>query len=75
MGHTALQVRYSPRTTPGHWSLLGNLYDSPDQQRVIKEALSAFARITRSKQTRRKEGTLSTLKFTIWSPCSRKQAS
>lgn len=39
-----LQVRYSPATTPGHWSLLGNLYDTPDEQRTVKEALSAFAK-------------------------------
>ncbi len=39
-----LQVRYSPLTTPGHWSLLGNLYDTPDEQRTVKEALSAFAK-------------------------------
>jgi hypothetical protein len=39
-----LQVRYSPKTTPGHWSLLGNVYDTVDQQNAIKRALADFAK-------------------------------
>jgi RHS repeat-associated protein len=39
-----LQVHYSPKTTPGHWSLLGNLYNTPEEQMSIKKALADFAK-------------------------------